>query len=72
MVFADAAVNTVICPETVAPEAGDVIEMVGGVGGVVLLTVTETTALVAVCPAALLATALSACDPFESFVVFSE
>ncbi len=72
MVLAETVVSTVICPETVAPEAGDVIEMLGGVGGVVLLTVTETTALVAVCPAALPATALSICDPLESFVVFSE
>ena len=56
-------------PETVAPDAGDEIEIVGAE---VLLTMTETAALVAVCPAALLATAVSECVPLERVVVFSE
>ena len=62
---------TVIVPETVAPEAGDVIETVGG-AVTVFLTVIETAALVAVCPAALLATAVIEWLPLESVVVFSE
>jgi hypothetical protein len=46
-------------PFTVAPFAGAVIETVGGVVSVVLLTVTVTLALVVLFPAASLATALS-------------
>ena len=62
-------VDTVIVPETVAPDAGDAIEIVGAV---VLFTVTETAALVAVCPAALEATAESECAPFERAAVFRD
>ncbi len=72
VVFAETAVSTVTCPETVAPGVGDAMDMLGGVGGAVLLTVTETTALVAVCPAALLATALRVCEPSGKVVVSSE
>ena len=63
---------TAIVPETVVPEAGDVMETVGGAGGPVLLTVTETTALVAVCPPAVLALAVSEWLPLVSVVVSSE
>src|SRR5579864_2997826 len=49
-VFAETFVVTVTVPETVAPEAGDVIETVGG-AVTVFLTVMETVALVAVCAA---------------------
>ena len=59
-------------PETVAPEAGELIEIEGGVGGATLLTLMETAALVVVCAAALLATAVSEWLPLESEVVFSE
>ena len=52
--LAETLVDTVIVPETVAPEAGELIEIVGAD---VLLTVTDTAALVVVCPAALEATA---------------
>jgi len=46
-VLAETLVKTVRVPETVTPEAGEVIEIVGGVG-VALLTFTETVALVVV------------------------
>lgn len=60
-----------MAPETFAPEAGEVIETVGGVATVVL-TITETAALVAVCPPALLATTASEWLPLESVFVFTE
>jgi len=41
-----AVASTVIVPETVAPEAGDVIDTVGGVPDVLFFTVTVTLALV--------------------------
>jgi hypothetical protein len=56
VVLEETLVETVVIPETVAPESGEVIEMVGAVE---LLTVTMTVALVAFCPAVLLATAES-------------
>ncbi len=70
-VLEEVFVETVIVPETVAPEAGDVIETVGGVGGATLLTVTVTEAL-AVWPAKLLAAAVIVWLPLESVVVSSE
>ena len=69
VVLVETAVAIAAVPEIVAPEAGEVMEMVGAE---VLFTVTATAALVAVCPAALEATAESECVPFESAVVFSE
>jgi len=71
MVFADTLVATLMAPETVAPEAGDVMDTVGG-AVTVFLTVIDTAALVAVCAAALLATAVSEWVPSESVAVFSE
>lgn len=71
MVFADTLVATLMAPETVAPEAGDVMDTVGGAVAVFLMVV-ETAALVAVCPAALLATAVSKWLTLESVSVFSE
>jgi hypothetical protein len=68
-VFAETLVNTVMVPETVAPESGDVIEMVGAAE---LLTVTVTVELVVVCPVELLATAASEWLPLDSVVVFRE
>ena len=72
VVFAALAV-TVIVPETVVPEAGEVMETVGGAGGagLALLTLMETPALVAVCPPALLAAAVSKWVALESVVVLS-
>jgi len=64
---------TAMVEETVAPFAGAVSETVGGVvSGVVLLTVTVTTALVAVFPAPSLAMAFKVCAPFVDLVVSQE
>jgi hypothetical protein len=60
---------TVTVPLTVAPFAGAVIETTGG--GVTLFTVMETL-LVAVFPAASLATAVSVCVPFAAVFEFHE
>src|ERR1700722_10587767 len=70
-VFAETFVATVMAPETVAPDAGDVMETVGG-AATAFLTVIETAALVAVCAAALLATAVIEWVALESAAVFSE
>ena len=69
VVLEETLVVTVVVPETVAPESGEVIEIVGAVD---LLKVSETAALVVVCPAELLATAESEWVPLESVVVFRE
>ncbi len=70
-VFADTLVATFMVPETLAPEVGDVMDTVGG-AVTVFFTVIETAALVAVCAAPLLATAVSEWLPLESVAVFSE
>jgi chorismate mutase len=62
----------VTVPETVALFAGAVIDTVGGVVSVVLLTVTVTFALVALFPAASLAIARTVCEPLLDVVVFQE
>ena len=59
VVLAETLVEMVMVPETVAPEAGEVMVMVGA-ADVELLTLMETAALVVVCAAALLAIAVSA------------
>jgi hypothetical protein len=59
----------VTVPLTVAPFAGAVIETTGGV--VSLFTVTETL-LLAVKPAASLATAVSVCGPLATVFEFHE
>ena len=56
VVLDETLVETVMVPETVAPDSGELIEIVGAVE---LLTVTRTVALVVFCPAELLATAES-------------
>ena len=71
MVFAETFVRTVIAPETLAPEAGEVMETVGG-AVTAFLTVTETAALVAVCPSALLATAVNEWVALERAAVLRE
>ena len=57
-------------PETVAPDAGAVIETVGG--ATALLTVMLTAALVVELPAVSLAIARRVCDPLAAVVVFHE
>ena len=57
-------------PEMVAPKAGEVIETVGG--GVALLTVTVTAALVVEVPAVSLAMARKVCEPLAAVVLFQE
>ena len=69
VVFADTVVVTVTVPETVAPEAGAVMEIVGDTA---LFMVIETAALVVVCPAALLATAVIERLALLRVVVLSE
>src|SRR5580658_3558301 len=59
-------------PETVAPEAGEVMETVGGVVSPVLLTVTETAELVALLPAVSMATAVRECLPLISVAVLRD
>jgi len=54
VVLEETLVRTETVPETVAPESGEVIEIVGAPA---LATVTTTMALIVVCPAELLATA---------------
>ena len=66
LVFDDTVVVTVTVPDTVASDAGALIEMVGAVA---LFTVMGTTALV-VCPEVSLATAVSEWLPLVSAVVF--
>ena len=72
VLFADTLVVTVTVPETIAPEAGAVMEIVGGVGGAALFTVTESVALVVVLPAASLAMARRVWEPLAAVVVFQE
>jgi len=61
---------TEIVPETVDPDAGDVIETVSA--WLVLFTVIETAALVALFFEVSVATAVSVCLPLASDVVFKE
>ena len=62
---------TVIVPDTVAPEEGEVIDTVGEVV-LLLFTMIETAALVALLFEASVATAVSVCLPFESVLVFRD
>jgi hypothetical protein len=65
------ALTATLAPDTVAPAAGAVTDTVGGaVSAAALETVTLTGAEVVVFPAASRATALSACVPLLSVVVF--
>ena len=66
---AEAEAVIVTVPETAAPETGDVIETVGGVE-LVLFTVIETGALVALLFDVSDATAVSVCFPLAKVVVF--
>jgi hypothetical protein len=69
-----ALADTLTVPDTLAPLAGAVMEMVGGVvsGDAVLLTATLTDALVAELFDVSVAIAVSTWLPFERVVVFSE
>jgi len=69
VVLAETLVVTVTVPDTVAPEAGEVIEIVGAVA---LFTVTATPGLVVVLFEVSLATAVSVCVPWLTVVVFHE
>ena len=66
----EALAVTVSVPETVEPEAGDVMLTVGGV--VSFDTVTVTPAEVVRLPAASRATAVMVCEPLLELVVFHE
>jgi hypothetical protein len=69
--LSEAVAETVAVPETVAPDAGELMETTGGVLSV-LLTVKDTAALVVVCPVELLATATSEWLALASVVVFRD
>src|SRR5580700_8228874 len=69
--LSEALAVTVMVPETVAPEAGEVMETLGGVVSV-LLTVMETTELVALLPAVSMATAVRECLPLVSVPVLRD
>ena len=69
VVFAETLVVTVTVPAMLAPEAGEVIEIVGGIG---LFTGTETAALVVLFPALSVAWAVRPCVPFDTPVVFQD
>jgi hypothetical protein len=62
---------TEIVPETVAPDPGEVMDTVTG-GWVVLFTVIETAALVALLFEVSVATAVSVCLPLASVVVLKD
>ncbi len=66
----DAGVETVTVPKTVAPPTGEVIEIVGAVALETVKIIVA--ALVAVCPAESLATAVSEWLPLVSVAVFRE
>lgn len=69
--LSEAVAETITVPDTVAPEAGELMEITGGILSA-LLTVSDTPALVVVCPVELLATADREWLPLESVVVLSE
>jgi hypothetical protein len=72
--LSEAEALTVVVPETVAPEAGEVMLTVGGVvsGGGAFDTVTVTAAEVVELPAASRALAVRECEPLATVVVFHE
>jgi hypothetical protein len=70
--LSDAVAESVIVPETVAPETGEVIETVGGVVSDVLFTVMDTAVLVVLFPEVSAATAVRLCLPFARVVVFND
>jgi hypothetical protein len=67
----DAFAVTLTVPLTVDPLIGDVTDTVGG-AVLVLLTVTETPALVFLAPTVSVATAVSVCAPLLKLAVFNE
>jgi hypothetical protein len=68
----EALAVTVTVPDTVAPEAGDVIDTVGGGVLFALFTVTVIVALIPVWPALSWAAARSVCDPLLALVLSQE
>ena len=69
--MSEAEALTVVDPDTVAPDVGDVMLTAGGVVSA-FDTVTLTGDEVVRFPAASLATAVSVCEPFPTLVVFQE
>jgi hypothetical protein len=68
--LSDAVAVTVIAPETVAPETGELMDTVGGVvSDVLLFTVKDTAALVALLFDVSVATAVRLCLPLVRVVV---
>jgi hypothetical protein len=70
-VFDETFASTEIVPETVTPDAGEVIEMVGGVADGLFATM-EIAGLTVVRPAAFPATAVSVWLPLVRVIVFNE
>ena len=72
--LSEAEALMVVVPETVAPEAGEVMLTVGGVvsGGGAFDTVTVTAVEVLWFPAASRALAVRKCEPLATVVVFQE
>jgi hypothetical protein len=71
-ILLEALAVTVTVLETVAPDAGEVMDTVGGGVVLVLLTVMDMPALVVLVPEVSLATAVSVCFPFTRVVVFRD
>ena len=69
LVLVDTLVETAMAPETVAPDAGEVMEIVGAPE---FLTLSATAGLVAIWPAESAAMAVSECEPSDNFVVSRE
>ena len=70
--LSEAVAVTLTVPDTVAPLAGAVIDTVGAVVSVVLLTVTVTLALVVELPAPSFAMARKVCEPLLAEALFHE
>ena len=69
--LAEAVATTVTVPETVAPLAGEVIDTVSGIV-LVLFTIIDTAALVALFPEVSVAIAVRVCLPLAKVVVFKD
>lgn len=69
VVLVDTLVETAITPETVAPDAGEVMEIFGAPE---FLTLSATDGLVAMWPAGSAAMAVSECEPSDNLVVSRE
>jgi hypothetical protein len=70
--LAAAVATTVTVPETVEPATGEVIDTVSDGVVLVLFTVIDTAALVALFPDVSTATAVRLCLPFAKVAVFND